>query len=126
MLAPERIRAIVGGIRAAETLFAALELGVFTELGKGPRSPRQLQRALGLREQAVGDFLESLVMLGLLARDGSGHDAIYVNTREAARFLDSNSPAYIGVELRAANARFAPLWQARADELRATSPRRRW
>ena len=124
MLSPERTLAIVGGIRAAEALFAALELGVFTELGKGPRSLRQLQQAIGLHEPVARDFLDSLVTLGLLDREGSGHEAIYVNTREAARFLDSKSTAYIGAQLHAASARLAPLWQARADALRATSPRR--
>jgi hypothetical protein len=121
MITPERILAIVGGIRAAENLFAALELGVFTELGKGPRSLRQLLRTLGLDERAAKGLLDELVTVGLLGRDGSGRAAIYLNTRETACFLDGNSPAYIGIQLRAANARFAPLWLERAAELRANS-----
>ena len=125
MLSPERILAIIGGIRAAETLFAALEVGLFTELGKGPRSVRQVQHALRLDETAVSAFLDSLVTLGLLDREGSGHEAIYLNTREAGRFLDSNSPAYVGARLRAENASLAPLWQARAEALRASPSSRR-
>jgi len=125
MLSPERIQAIVGGVRAAETLFAALELGVFAELGKGPRSVRQLKRALALDAHAAADFLDGLVTLGLLDRDGSGRTAIYLNSREAARYLDSNSPAYIGARLRAEHASLAPLWQARADALRASASARR-
>lgn len=125
MLSPERILAIVGGVRAAETLFAALELGLFDELAKGPRSVRQLQRALRLDERAVGDFLDNLVTLRLLDREGSGHDAIYLNTREAARFLESNSPSYIGAQLCAEHASLAPLWQRKAEALRASEPSRR-
>lgn len=125
MLSPERILTIVGGIRAAETLFAALELGLFTELGKGPRSARQVQRALRLDGAAASDFLDSLVTLGLLDREGDGSGAIYLNTREAGRFLDSNSPAYIGARLRAENASLAPFWQARAEALRAPASCRR-
>jgi hypothetical protein len=122
MLSPERILAIVGGVRAAETLFAALEVGVFTELGKGPRSAAQLQRALALDAGSAAGFFDELVTLGLLDRDGSGHAAIYLNSREAARFLDGNSPAYIGARLRDEHANLAPLWRARTEELRAPAP----
>lgn len=119
MLTSERIVQIAGGFAAAEVLMAALELGLFTELGKGPRSYRQLQRVLGLDERAAPDFLDALVALRLIDRDGSTREAIYVNTRESDLFLDSNSPAYIGGQLRAANARFASLWTARARSLKA-------
>jgi hypothetical protein len=119
MLTPERILRIAEGLRASELLFSALELGLFTELARGPRSIAQLGRALGVDERAAPDFLDALVALGLVSRDGSGRDAIYVNTREASHFLDRRSPAYIGAQLAAANARFAPLWKSLTDELRA-------
>lgn len=125
MVSPKRIFAIVGGDPGAETLLAALELGLFTELGKGPRSLRQLHRTFALDAGAAGEFLESLVTLGLLDRVGGGEEAIYLNTREGAHFLDGNSAAYIGAELRAANARLAPLWQERIDAMRASNAPRR-
>jgi hypothetical protein len=47
MSTPERIEQIARGLSAAAILLSALELDLFTELGKGPRSYRQLRRALG-------------------------------------------------------------------------------
>lgn len=124
MLSPDRIYEIAGGFRASEILLSALELGLFTELGKGPRTCGQLLRTLGLDERVARDFLDMLVALDLLRREGDGPDAIYVNTRESARFLNGNSPAYIGAELGAANRRFAPLWKALAASLRGADAKR--
>jgi DNA-binding IclR family transcriptional regulator len=107
MLSPERILRMAGGLRASEVLFSGLELGLFTELGKGPRSLGQLAPVLGLDERAAAGFLDALVTLGLISRDGSGLDAIYVNTREAGHFLDRKSPAYIGAQLAETHARVA-------------------
>lgn len=99
MVTSERIVAIARGLSAAAVLLRALEIGVFTELGKGPRSYRQLRRALGLREPAASELLDALVALNLIGREGSERDAIYVNTRESGQFLDRNSPGYIGAQL---------------------------
>jgi DNA-binding MarR family transcriptional regulator len=95
-MTPERIEQIAGGLSAAATLLTAIELELFTELGKGPRSYLQLRRALGLREPAASELLDALVALSLIGREGSAGDAIYINTRESGQFLDRNSPAYIG------------------------------
>jgi Dimerisation domain len=118
MLSPERILEIGGGFRGSQILLTALELGVFTELGKGPRSYSQLQRTLGLDEDKAQGFLDSLVALGLLSGEGSGVESIYINTRESSHFLDSNSPAYIGPELTAASVHLAPLWKPLLESLR--------
>ena len=119
MTTSERIVQIARGMSAAATLLSALELDLFTELGKGPRTYRQLRRALGLREPAASDFLDALVALNLLGREGSARDAIYVNTRESGQFLDRNSPDYIGAQLSVTNARFAPVWKSLTASLRA-------
>jgi hypothetical protein len=96
MLSPEHILQTGFGFRASQTLLAAVEVGLFTELGKGPRSKRQLRRSLGLSQNAVADLLEPLVMLGLLEREGNDSGAVYVNSRESGHFLDRNSPGYLG------------------------------
>ncbi len=122
MLSPDRIHDIAAGFHASEALFAALELGLFTELGKGPRSYEQLRRALRLSERAAPQFLEALVALDLLRREGAGGEAIFLNTRESAHFLDSRSPAYIGLELRSAHVRLAPLWRVLTESVRGGEP----
>lgn len=121
MSTPERIEQIAGGLSAAAILLSALELELFTELGKGPRSYRQLQRALRLSEAGASDFLDALVALNLLGREGSESEAVYVNTRESGQFLDRNSPTYIGAQLSAANARFASVWKSLTQSLRSTA-----
>lgn len=96
MLSPEHILQTGFGFRASHILLSAIEVGLFTELGKGPRSNRQLRRSLRLSQSAVADLLEPLVALGLLEREGDDAGAVYVNSRESGHFLDRNSPGYLG------------------------------
>lgn len=107
---------------ASGALMSALELGVFTELGRGPRTRAQLQRRLELEEGGAADFLDALVGLGWLEREGDDTEAVYVNSRDAGHFLDRRSPAYLGDWLQA---QFAPLTDRRgglAALLRAGRP----
>lgn len=117
-LSPERILQLEQGFCAAQALVSAIELGLFTELGKGPRSARQLRRALGLSERATPDLPDALVALGLLEREGDDADAVYINTRESSHFLDRRSAAYIGQDLAQAHARSLTLWGRLGDALR--------
>lgn len=96
MLSPEHILRTGFGFTASNALLSALGLGLFTELGKGPRSGSQLRRALGLGERLAPDLLDALVALGLLEREGDDAGAVYMNTRESGHFLDRNSPGYLG------------------------------
>jgi len=96
MLSPEHILQTGFGFRASHTLLSAVEVGLFTELGKGPRSNRQLRRSLRLSQGAVADLLEPLVALGFLEREGDDAGAVYVNSRESGHFLDRNSTGYLG------------------------------
>lgn len=96
MLSPEHILQTGFGFRASHTLLSAVEVGLFTELGKGPRSNRQLRRSLRLSQSAVADLLEPLVALGFLEREGDDAGAVYVNSRESGHFLDRNSIGYLG------------------------------
>jgi hypothetical protein len=103
MLSPEHILQTGFGFCASQALLSAIELGLFTELGKGPRSNRQLRRTYDLSARAVGDLLEPLVALGLLEQEGNDAHAVYVNSRESGHFLDRNSAGYLGdVLLRSA------------------------
>lgn len=122
MLSPEHILRTGFGFMAAKLLLAAIELGLFTELGKGPRSGRQLRRSLGLAERTTPTLLEALVALGLLRREGDDDDAVYMNARESGQFLDRNGSSYIGDLLAgAANLRYG-VWSDLAPRLRNTAP----
>lgn len=99
MPTPDRILQAAFGFRASKTLASAIELGLFTELGKGPRSVPQLCRALGAEKDTLADLLDGLVTLGFLNREGNNDGALFMNTRESGHFLDRNSPAYLGAVL---------------------------
>src|SRR5690348_10178362 len=107
---PAQILQVGMGFWASKTLLSAVELGLFTELGSRALTGSELQTVLGLHPRATYDFLDALVALGFLAREGTGPEARYLNTRETGRFLDRSGPEYVGGILEMANARLYPFW----------------
>jgi len=105
---------------SSRALAAGQQLGVFAELGKGPRTAARLAGALGLTPDAARDLLDALLALGWLQREGDDENAVYVSTREGAHFLDPRSPAYLGDLLLAARSPWSgPHDAALDDALRA-------
>lgn len=119
--ADQRILETAFAFRVSRILLTAVELGLFTELGKGPRTCGQLCRALGLEEKAAPDLLDALAALGFLERDGVGAHAIYLNTRAGARFLDANGPASLESVLQQA-VRTYSTWGRLTELLRPGHP----
>ncbi|SHK43634.1 methyltransferase [Rhodothermus profundi] len=109
-LTPAHIMQIGMGFWASQTLLTAVKLGLFSTLHDQPLTGRELQKRLHLQEKGLWDFLDALVSLHLLERDGVGPDARYRNTAETARFLDRASPAYMGGLLEMANDRLYEAW----------------
>lgn len=104
---------------SSRALAAGQQLGVFAELGKGPRTAARLAGALGLAPGAARDLLDALLALGWLQREGDDENAVYVSTREGAYFLDPRSPAYLGDLLLAARSPWSgPQDTALDDALR--------
>lgn len=118
-LLPERILQSGFGFWSARALLSAIELGVFTELARGPRTRAQLQRNLVLDPRAAGDFLDALVSLRLLEREGDDDAAVYVNTREAAHFLDARSHDDLGRWMLEGHAVLAAAWGQLSSSLRS-------
>jgi 2-polyprenyl-3-methyl-5-hydroxy-6-metoxy-1,4-benzoquinol methylase len=119
---PGRLIQIGMGFWPAKTLLSAVELDLFTVLGDKALTARQLQNALELHPRGVADFLDTLVALDVLARDGEGETAQYRNTEDAAHFLDRNSSAYIGGFLDMANARLYRFWSDLTEALKTGKP----
>lgn len=117
-LNPSSIMQIGMGFFASKTLLSAVELGLFTELAKAPMTGDEIATAFGLHKRAVPDFPDTLVALGLLARDGDGPAARYSNTQDTAAFLNRTSPTYIGGILEMANARLYRFWGDLIEALR--------
>ena len=116
-LDPSLIMQIGMGFWPSKTLLSAVELGLFTTLGAGTLTGMEIAERLELRSRAVYDFLDGLVALHLLERDGLGKEAHYRNTAETTLFLDRNSPAYIGGILEMANARLYGFWGGLTEAL---------
>jgi len=116
-LDPSHIMQVGMGFFGSRTLLTAVELGLFTHLGKGRLTAEQIANKLELHPRAIPDFPDALVALGLLDRKGDGPAALYANTREAAVFLDQNSPQYMGGILEMASSRLYGFWGSLTEAL---------
>jgi predicted O-methyltransferase YrrM len=121
-LDPSQIMDIGSGFWASKVFLSAVELELFTELGRDGATGAGLVHGLGLAPRAVPDFPDALVALGLLDRDGDGVEAVYRNTPETLFFLDKASPAYIGGVLEMFNARLFRFWGDLTEALRTGLP----
>jgi hypothetical protein len=121
-ITPAQILQVGMGFWGSKTLLSAVELGLFTELASGALTGKQIEAVLGLHPRATYDFLDALVALGFLERDGSGPAARYADTPETARFLNRNAPEYVGGILEMANARLFPFWADLTEALKTGEP----
>jgi hypothetical protein len=119
---PSQIMQVGMGFWGSKTLLSAVELELFTKLGREGLTAEQIREALELHPRAVPDFPDALVALQLLDRDGEGTDAVYRNTEATAVFLDRASPAYIGGILEMSNARLYGFWGDLTEALQTGKP----
>ncbi len=98
------------GFFPAKVLLCAVKLELFTTLGDQRLTGAELEQRLGLHPRATFDFLDSLVAMRILGREGEGPSARYRNTPESAQFLDKNKDSYIGGILEMANDRLFRFW----------------
>jgi len=117
-LTPDKILQVGLGFWASKTLLSAVELGVFTELAQHPLDFATLKGRLGLHDRSARDFLDALVALGLLRREGG----TYHNTPETDLFLDRRKPSYVGGSLEMANHRLFRFWANLTEALRTGEP----
>ena len=115
---PDGIMQVGLGFWGAKTLLSAVELGLFSELAKGPATAEALQARLGLHPRSVHDFLDALVALGMLEREGAN----YRNTPATGLYLDRGKPSYLGGMLEMANARLYRFWDGLTEALRTGRP----
>lgn len=119
---PDHILQIGMGFMASKTVLTATEMELFTILGAGSLTAAEIGDRLALHPRSLHDFLDALVALGLLAREGDGPAASYANTPETAFFLDKAQPAYLGGILEMANARLYGFWDHLGEALRTGLP----
>src|SRR5438874_3730703 len=117
-LTPDRIIDLGSAFWGAKTLLSAVELGVFSELAKGPLDGEALRGRLGLHPRSTRDFFDALVALGMLVRDRQR----YANTPETDLFLDRAKPSYMGGLLEMLNVRLYGFWGSLTEALRTGQP----
>lgn len=115
---PARIMHLGTAFWGSKTLLSAVELGLFTELARGPLEAEALRERLELHPRSARDFFDTLVALGMLERAEGG----YRNTPDTDLFLDRAKPSYIGGLLEMANARLYPFWASLTEALRTGQP----
>jgi hypothetical protein len=121
-LDPSHIMQVGMGFWPSKMVLSAVELELFTQLGAEAMTGEEIGARLGLHKRAIYDFLDALVALRFLDRDGDGTGARYSNTAETAAFLDKRSPAYLGGILEMCNARLYGFWGDLTEALQTGQP----
>jgi predicted O-methyltransferase YrrM len=121
-LNPSRILSTGFGFWSSKVLLTAVEFEIFTMLAGKKMTGEELGDRLALHPRGIWDFLDTLVALGFLTREGSGRGALYGNTEETALYLDKNSRAYIGGILEMCNARLYRFWNDLGPALKTGQP----
>ncbi|MDQ1483973.1 MAG: hypothetical protein QOF35_2049 [Actinomycetota bacterium] len=119
---PEHILQVGMGFWASKALLSAVELELFTVLGDESMTGPEVGERLRLHPRSLFDFLDALVSIGLLERDGDGQQAKYRNTVESASFLDKSQQSYVGGILEMSNSRLYGFWANLTEALRTGAP----
>jgi hypothetical protein len=120
--APDAILQTAFGFWNSKVLLTAVTFDLFTTLGQRGLKGAKIGEALHLHPRGVADFLDALVAMNFLERDGNGPDAKYFNTPATALYLDRQSPHYIGGILEMLNARLFNYWNDLPEALRTGQP----
>lgn len=121
-LDPTPILQTATGFWASKVLLTAVEFDLFSTLGDTAMTARELGDTLGLHPRGTYDFLDALVALKFLDREGDGPEGRYRNTPETAAFLVKQSPSYIGGFPKMLNARLFGFWNNLEEALKTGKP----
>ncbi len=121
-LDPSKILEVGLGFMASKTLLSATNLGLFTLLSDREMSGNDIGTRLRLHERSLYDFLDTLVALGFLERDGLKETSVYRNSPATDLFLDKQKPTYVGGVLEMANNRLFRFWADLEEGLRTGKP----
>lgn len=121
-LTPTSILQCAFSFWSSKVLLTAVEMGVFSALGRERKTGEQLGAEIGLHPRAIEDFFDALVAMRFLDRSGLGTSALYFNTPLGRVFLDKASPRYIGGILEMLNARLFRFWNDLPEALRTGQP----
>ncbi len=113
-LTPDKIFETMIAFGPAKALMNAVELGMFTELAKGPLDLQTLTERFKLNPRGAQDYCDFLVSLHFLDRQNGK----YSNTPDTDLFLDRNKPSYIGGFVEFIDTQIYPSWALLEEGLR--------
>lgn len=87
-----RLQQIGNAFKQAATLWAAVELDLFTQISGGADTVRAASAKLEITEENAEKLMTACTALGLLEKDGDR----YSNAYDVERFLVKGSPYYLG------------------------------
>jgi acetylserotonin N-methyltransferase len=116
---PGPVLELVNAFRCSQVMFAAVSLGVFDRLEKGPATLSALAKELKAQVDPLGRLLDTAIGLGLLIRQNDE----YANTPAASAYLTSNSPRRMTGYIHYSAAVLWKLWANLADAVREGSNR---
>jgi acetylserotonin N-methyltransferase len=116
---PSLVLDLLEGFRRSKTMFAAVSLGVFDALERGPAAEAPLAEQVKCDAPALGRLLHACVALGLLIHA----DGQFANSPIADRFLVSASPDTLVGYIRHSDISLYPLWAHLEDAVREGSNR---
>jgi hypothetical protein len=106
------------GFWEAKIILSAITLKVFDALASAPADAETLSRRAGMHPRGARDFLDALVSMGLLDRNGE----LYSNSGSASTYLTSTAPAYLGWLFELAETRLYPVWGKLTEALKSGQP----
>ena len=119
---PSNIMQIGMGFWASKTLLTAVKLELFSHLATKPLTGIEVKHRLSLHGRGLFDFLDTLVALGFLQKNGTAETATYSNSADSDLFLDKNKLSYMGGLLEMANNRLYPFWNFLEEGLKRGTP----
>jgi hypothetical protein len=122
ILNPSSILQTAFGFWSSKVLLTAVQFGLFTKLADARMTGEKIGQELNLHPRGISDFLDSLVAMKFLEREGDGPAAVYFNTPAGSLFLNEASPRYIGGIMVMLNDRLFKFWHDLPEALRTGKP----
>jgi len=92
MPSPDLYFDTIFAFQRSAALKAAIELEVFTAIGDGARTVKEIAKACGASERGIRILCDYLTTIGFVTKSGDGYEL----TADSAVFLTKHSPAYLG------------------------------